>query len=108
MEHTVSRYAEPQAQLSAARVSVCALFTIPGELTLSKKLWAILLRNASGTFVSQCASRKFIDTLDEVINSSRTAPVVRERLLQVLAAAAYASGSSSSASEPFDESQLTP
>ncbi|KAK7695193.1 hypothetical protein QCA50_002383 [Cerrena zonata] len=71
------KYAEPQAQLSAAR------------------LWAILLRNASGTFVHQCTSRKFIDTLEEVINSTRTAPVVRERLLQVLAAAAYASGSAS-------------
>ncbi|CAL1694920.1 unnamed protein product [Somion occarium] len=71
------KYAEPPAQLSAAR------------------LWAILLRNASGTFINQCASRKFLDTLEEVIQSPHTSPVVRERLLQVLAAAAYASGSGS-------------
>ncbi|KAI0789425.1 hypothetical protein C8Q75DRAFT_765583 [Abortiporus biennis] len=65
------KYAEPPAQLSAAR------------------LWAILLRNASQTFVAQCSSRKFLDTLDDTLSSSRTSPVVKERLLQVLAAAAY-------------------
>ncbi|KAI0920434.1 hypothetical protein AcW1_002174 [Taiwanofungus camphoratus] len=67
------KYAEPTAQLSAAR------------------LWAIMLRNSSELFISQCASRKFLDTLEDVITSSRTSPVVRERLLEVLAAAAYAS-----------------
>ncbi|KAI0668846.1 hypothetical protein C8Q78DRAFT_212551 [Trametes maxima] len=66
------KYAEPAAQLSAAR------------------LWAIMLRNCSQRFIVQCTSRKFIDTLDDVLNSSRTSPVVRERLLEVLAAAAYA------------------
>ncbi|CCM02123.1 uncharacterized protein FIBRA_04200 [Fibroporia radiculosa] len=69
------KYAEPSAQLSAAR------------------LWAIMLRNSSDKFIWQCASRKFLDNLDEVINSPRTSPVVRERLLEVLAAAAYACGS---------------
>lgn len=67
------KYAEPSAQLSAAR------------------LWAIMLRNCSELFITQCASRKFLDTLEGVVQSSRTSPVVRERLLEVLAAAAYAS-----------------
>ncbi|GBE87135.1 hypothetical protein SCP_1003820 [Sparassis crispa] len=67
------KYAEPAAQLSAAR------------------LWAIMLRNSSEIFIWQCTSRKFLDTLEDVITSSRTSPVVRERLLEVLAAAAYAS-----------------
>ncbi|KZT63220.1 hypothetical protein DAEQUDRAFT_734075 [Daedalea quercina L-15889] len=67
------KYAEPSAQLSAAR------------------LWAIMLRNSSPMITHQCASRKFLDTLEDVITSSRTSPVVRERLLEVLAAAAYAS-----------------
>ncbi|KAI0632879.1 hypothetical protein C8Q77DRAFT_1058522 [Trametes polyzona] len=67
------KYAEPAAQLSAAR------------------LWAIMLRNCTSRFVHHCTSRKFLDTLEDVLSSSRTSPVVRERLLEVLAAAAYAS-----------------
>ncbi|KAF9460486.1 hypothetical protein BDZ94DRAFT_1266034 [Collybia nuda] len=69
------KYGEPPAQLSAAR------------------LWAIMLRNSSDTFISQSTSRKFLDTLEDLLNSSRTSPVVRERVLDVIAAAAYASGS---------------
>ncbi|KAH9893941.1 hypothetical protein C8Q73DRAFT_745604 [Cubamyces lactineus] len=67
------KYAEPAAQLSAAR------------------LWAIMLRNCSSKFVYHCSSRKFLDTLEDVLSAPRTSPVVRERLLEVLAAAAYAS-----------------
>ncbi|TDL14857.1 hypothetical protein BD410DRAFT_796884 [Rickenella mellea] len=67
------KYAEPPAQLSAAR------------------LWAIMLQNSSEIFIAQTASRKFLDTLEDVISSPRTSPVVRERLLDILAAAAYAS-----------------
>ncbi|KAH7911794.1 hypothetical protein BJ138DRAFT_1005899 [Hygrophoropsis aurantiaca] len=70
------KYAEPTAQLSAAR------------------LWAIMLRNASDVFLAQISSRKFIDALEEVLTSSRTSPVVRERLMEVLAAAAYICSSS--------------
>ncbi|KDR74102.1 hypothetical protein GALMADRAFT_250888 [Galerina marginata CBS 339.88] len=68
------KYGEPPAQLSAAR------------------LWAIMLRNSSDIFISQSTSRKFLDTLEDLLSSSRTSPVVRERLLEVVAAAAYASG----------------
>lgn len=60
----------------------------------SIKLWAIMLRNSSDTFISQSTSRKFLDTLEDLLNSSKTSPVVRERVLDVIAAAAYASGSS--------------
>ncbi|KZP04036.1 hypothetical protein FIBSPDRAFT_768027, partial [Athelia psychrophila] len=67
------KYAEPPAQLSAAR------------------LWAIMLRNSSEIFMQQMVSRKFLDTLEDVLTSSRTSPVVRERLMDVLAAVAYAS-----------------
>ncbi|KAK1227554.1 hypothetical protein PQX77_009463 [Marasmius sp. AFHP31] len=67
------KYGEPQAQLSAAR------------------LWAIMLRNSTDTFISQSISRKFLDTLENLCISRRTNPVVRERVLDVLGAAAYAS-----------------
>jgi len=50
-----------------------------------------MLRNSSEFFVHQCSKNKFLDTLDDVLTSQRTSPVVRERLLDVLAAAAYAS-----------------
>ncbi|KAG7095922.1 hypothetical protein E1B28_006606 [Marasmius oreades] len=69
------KYGEPAAQLSAAR------------------LWAIMLRNSSELFIGQSTSRKFFDTLEDLLLSSRTSPVVKERVLDVLAAAAYASGS---------------
>jgi len=68
------KYGEPPAQLSAAR------------------LWAVMLRNSSESFIFQSTARKFLDTLEELINSSRTSPVVRERVLYIVAAAAYASG----------------
>ncbi|KAI0277856.1 hypothetical protein BGY98DRAFT_977023 [Russula aff. rugulosa BPL654] len=67
------KYGDAPQQLSAAR------------------LWAIMLRNSSELFVHQCAKNKFLDTLEDVLTSQRTSPVVRERLLDVLAAAAYAS-----------------
>ncbi|KAH9996151.1 hypothetical protein BJV74DRAFT_828545, partial [Russula compacta] len=75
------KYGEPSAQLSAA------------------KLWAVMLRNSSELFVHQCAKGKFLDTLEDVLISQRTSPVVRERLLDVLAAAAYASSGTSHKNE---------
>ncbi|CAK5271033.1 unnamed protein product [Mycena citricolor] len=68
------KYGEPAAQLAAAR------------------LWALMLRNSTDTFISQSTSRKFLDTLEDLLTSSRTAPVVKERLMDVLGAAAFASG----------------
>ncbi|KAF8731605.1 hypothetical protein AX14_004589 [Amanita brunnescens Koide BX004] len=65
------RYGEPPAQLSAAR------------------LWAIMSRNCSEVFAAETASRKFIITLEELITSPGTSPVVRERLVDVVGAAAY-------------------
>jgi hypothetical protein len=49
-----------------------------------------MLGNSSELFVRQCANREFMDTLEDVLNSQRTAPIVRECLLGVLAAAAHA------------------
>ncbi|KAJ8083240.1 hypothetical protein PM082_009112 [Marasmius tenuissimus] len=69
------KYGQPQAQLGAGR------------------LWAIMLRNPTDTFIGQSTSRKFLETLEELLVSSTTNPVVKERVLDVLAAAAYASGS---------------
>jgi hypothetical protein len=63
------------------------------------QLWAIMLRNSSELFVNQCMKSKFVDTLEDVITSQRTSPVVRERLLDVLAAAAYASSATPSKNE---------
>uniref|UniRef100_A0A8H8CFZ1 VHS domain-containing protein n=1 Tax=Psilocybe cubensis TaxID=181762 RepID=A0A8H8CFZ1_PSICU len=56
------------------------------------KLWAIMLRNSNDLFIAQSTSRKFLDTIEDLLSSARTSPVVRERLLEVVAAAAYASG----------------
>jgi hypothetical protein len=64
-------------------------------LISSTQLWAVMLRNSSELFVYQCMKSKFMDTLEDVITSQRTSPIVRERLLDVLAAAAYASAPSS-------------
>ncbi|KIJ18196.1 hypothetical protein PAXINDRAFT_167451 [Paxillus involutus ATCC 200175] len=69
------KYAEPKAQLAAAR------------------LWAIMLRNASDIFLHQISQRKFVEALEDVLTSSRTSPVVRERLMEVLAAAAFITSS---------------
>ncbi|KAF8645626.1 hypothetical protein AX16_007708 [Volvariella volvacea WC 439] len=68
------KYGEASAQLSAAR------------------LWALMLRNSSELFIAQSTTRKFLDTLEDVLGNPKTAPVVRDRLLSVVAAAAYASG----------------
>ncbi|KAF6750828.1 hypothetical protein DFP72DRAFT_909441 [Ephemerocybe angulata] len=66
------KYGEPSAQLSAAR------------------LWAIMLHNSSPIFVVQSRSRKFMDTIEELLTNNKTNPVVKERLLDVVGAAAYA------------------
>ncbi|KAF9219339.1 hypothetical protein BS17DRAFT_427154 [Gyrodon lividus] len=71
------KYAEPKAQLAAAR------------------LWAIMLRNASDIFLLHISQRKFVEALEDVLTSSRTSPVVRERLMEVLAAAAFITSSRS-------------
>ncbi|KAJ7715139.1 hypothetical protein B0H16DRAFT_1616986, partial [Mycena metata] len=70
------KYGEPAGQLAAAR------------------LWAIMLRNSTGTFITQSTAKKFLDTLENLLTSPNTIPVVRERAMDVLAAAAYTSGSS--------------
>ncbi|KAK7014133.1 Rho guanine nucleotide exchange factor [Paramarasmius palmivorus] len=69
------KYGEPSMQLSAGR------------------LWAIMLRNSNEVFIAQSTSRKFLDTLEDLLTDSKTNPVVKERVLDVLAAAAYASAS---------------
>ncbi|KAJ7778444.1 hypothetical protein B0H16DRAFT_1503533, partial [Mycena metata] len=70
------KYGEPAAQFAAAR------------------LWAIMLRNSTDTFINQSTAQKFLDTLEDLLTSPNTISVVRERVMDVLAAAAYASGSS--------------
>lgn len=50
-----------------------------------------MLRNCSDTFIHQCLGRKFLDTIEDVLQSSKTSPVVRERIVDVLGAAAFAS-----------------
>jgi hypothetical protein len=48
------------------------------------KLWAILLRNSSAAFVEQSTAVDFLETIETLIVSSTTSPVVRNRLLHVL------------------------
>jgi len=62
-----------------------------------------MLRNSSEVFISQSTSRKFLDTLEELLSSPRTSPVVRERVLEVVAAAAYASGNKKDVRHEKDE-----
>ena len=59
---------------------------VPGSL---KQLWAIMSRNSSQMFIAEIANRKFLQTVEELITSSGTSPVVRERLLDVVGAVAY-------------------
>ena len=46
-------------------------------------------RNSSQMFIAEIANRKFLQTVEELITSSGTSPVVRERLLDVVGAVAY-------------------
>jgi hypothetical protein len=50
-----------------------------------------MLGNSSELFVHRCVESEFMDTVEAVVHSQRTTPLVRERLLEVIAAAAYAS-----------------
>jgi len=93
------RYGEPPAQLSAARVRFCSCIHLFAPSSL-EQLWAIMWRNCSEVFVAETASRKFLITLEELITSSGTSPVVRERLLDVVGAAAYNSQCKSSCVYP--------
>lgn len=52
-----------------------------------------MLRNATDVFLTQICSRKFIDALEDVLTNPRTNQVVRERLMEVLAAAAFITSS---------------
>ncbi|KAJ8083243.1 hypothetical protein PM082_009115 [Marasmius tenuissimus] len=66
------KYGQPPAQLHATQ------------------LWETMLLNSSNTFIGQSTSRKFLETLEELLLNSRTNPGVKKRVLEVLAAAAYA------------------
>jgi hypothetical protein len=62
---------------------------MPGSLTLLPRLWAILLRNSSAEFVAQSTAVDFLETIEALIVSSATSPVVRNRLLRVLGDVVY-------------------
>ena len=51
-----------------------------------------MLRNPTDGFITQSTSRKFLEILEDVLSSPLASPVARERLSEVLAAAAYATG----------------
>ncbi len=53
------------------------------------KLWAILLRNSSAAFIAQSTALDFLETIEELIISNATSPVVRNRLLDVLGDAVH-------------------
>ena len=63
-----------------------------------------MLRNSSQVFIHQSNSRKFLETIEDVLENPQTVPVVRERLLTVVAAAAHISVSSEPA---YHANQLT-
>ncbi|KAK7049997.1 hypothetical protein VNI00_005428 [Paramarasmius palmivorus] len=67
------KYGEPAGQLRAGR------------------LWATMLhRDYNELFIIESTSRKFLDTLEDLIADPKTNPVVKERVLDVLAAAVFA------------------
>ncbi|KAJ6480431.1 kinase-like domain-containing protein [Mycena sanguinolenta] len=53
------------------------------------RLWAILLRNSSTEFIMQSTAVDFLETLEALIVSNATSPVVRNRVLHVLGDAVY-------------------
>ncbi|KAJ7266466.1 hypothetical protein B0H12DRAFT_161913 [Mycena haematopus] len=53
------------------------------------RLWAILLRNSSTEFISQSTAVDFLETIQALVASSATSPVVRNRVLHVLGDAVY-------------------
>ncbi|KAF7378185.1 Kinase-like protein [Mycena sanguinolenta] len=53
------------------------------------RLWAILLRNSSTEFIAQSTGVDFLETLQALIASNATSPVVRNRVLHVLGDAVY-------------------
>ncbi|KAH8826545.1 hypothetical protein DL96DRAFT_1556981 [Flagelloscypha sp. PMI_526] len=61
-----------------------------GQLTAAR-LFALFLRNSSPYVVTQLALPKFLDTIKDIFISSRTSQAVRERLVTIIGAAAYAS-----------------
>ncbi|KAL0568112.1 hypothetical protein V5O48_013881 [Marasmius crinis-equi] len=67
------KYEPPPAQLGAVR------------------LWVTMLRNCSELFISQATTKRFFDVLEDLLSTSRTNLVVKERVLNVLGTAAYAS-----------------
>lgn len=52
----------------------------------------MLLENPSEPLMQQIMSPGLLDLLEEVLTSPRTTPVVRERLMDVLAAVIYICG----------------
>jgi hypothetical protein len=50
-----------------------------------------MLFNCSEYFAFQCGSKKFLDTIEDVLLSADTLTVLRDLLLDVLAGATYAS-----------------
>ncbi|KAJ7156345.1 kinase-like domain-containing protein [Mycena filopes] len=65
------------------------------------RLWAILLRHSNITFVNQCTTKKFLSAIENLLTSPNTLPVVRERVMKILAAAAYVSGSNKESDAGF-------
>jgi hypothetical protein len=57
------------------------------------QLWAILLRNSSTEFVAQSTAVDFLETLEALIVSNATSPVVRNRVLHVLGDAVHSNPS---------------
>ncbi|KAF7326934.1 hypothetical protein MVEN_02587300 [Mycena venus] len=63
------------------------------EALVAARLWAMMLHNSSEIFIMHSTSRRFLSTVEDLLTFPHTSPVVRDRVMDVLAAAAYASGS---------------
>ncbi|KAG9041697.1 hypothetical protein FS837_011880 [Tulasnella sp. UAMH 9824] len=57
------------------------------EVLSAGRLWAIMLRNTQAPFIQATSTKKFLDVIENVLNNPDTSPVVRDRLMFVLAGA---------------------
>ncbi|KDN33953.1 hypothetical protein RSAG8_12952, partial [Rhizoctonia solani AG-8 WAC10335] len=69
-------------------------FGRPAVQLSAAKLWAILMWNCSQYFIIHTTTRKFLGKIEEVVLSSTTSPVVRDRLVEVVGGSVYLLGDS--------------
>ncbi|KZT36257.1 hypothetical protein SISSUDRAFT_1121095 [Sistotremastrum suecicum HHB10207 ss-3] len=86
----VASASEANAKEAAKALRKTLKWGDPGPQLSAARLWAIMLRNPSPLFLAEATSSKFLSAVEDVVTKSTTTPVVKSRVLEVLAGAAYA------------------